>query len=79
VRAALRAIGEGVNLRGYFVWSLLDNFEWAHGYDIRFGLVHVDYSTQKRTLKQSARFFSDVIRSNGKALDSEERSISARG
>jgi beta-glucosidase len=69
LRAARQAIQDGVDLRGYFAWSLLDNFEWAHGYDMRFGLVHVDYSTQKRTLKESGRFYSEVIRTNGEALE----------
>ena len=68
IRAAQRAIETGVKLRGYFAWSLLDNFEWSHGYDLRFGLVHVDYATQKRTPKESARFYSEVIRTNGEAL-----------
>jgi beta-glucosidase len=65
IGAVRDAIAAGVDLRGYFVWSLLDNFEWAHGYSARFGIVHVDYSTQKRTLKASARFYADVIRRNG--------------
>ncbi|MGH7556726.1 MAG: family 1 glycosylhydrolase, partial [Gemmatimonadota bacterium] len=69
LRAARRAIEAGVDLRGYFAWSLLDNFEWAHGFLMRFGLVHVDYATQKRTPKESARFYSEVIRTNGGALD----------
>lgn len=51
--AARRAIADGVNLQGYFVWSLLDNYEWAFGYSKRFGIVHVDYPTQKRTPKAS--------------------------
>jgi beta-glucosidase len=51
---------------------LLDNFEWAHGYTKRFGLVHVDYSTQERTPKQSARFYAEVIRSQGAALGEDE-------
>jgi beta-glucosidase len=68
VRAARRAIEAGVDLRGFFVWSLLDNFEWSHGYSKRFGIVHVDYSTQKRTPKRSARFYADVIRGNGAVL-----------
>jgi beta-glucosidase len=51
---ARRAIGEGVPLKGYFVWSLLDNFEWAYGYSKRFGLVYVDYPSQKRLFKDSA-------------------------
>ena len=58
----------GVDLRGYFAWSLLDNFEWAYGYSKRFGLVHVDYATQQRTLKASARFYAEVIRTQGAAL-----------
>lgn len=62
--AVRRAISEGVPLRGYFVWSLMDNFEWAHGYSKRFGIVHVDFETQKRTLKDSARFYQRVIASN---------------
>ena len=68
LRAAHEAIAQGVDLRGYFAWSLLDNFEWSLGYSKRFGIVHVDYETQQRTLKASARFYSDVIRTNGGAL-----------
>lgn len=68
LRAAHRAIDQGVDLRGYFVWSLLDNFEWALGYSKRFGIVHVDFETQARTLKESARFYAEVIRSNGASL-----------
>jgi beta-glucosidase len=64
-REALRAVRDGVDLRGYFVWSLLDNFEWALGYSRRFGLVHVDYETLRRTPKESARWFADVIRRGG--------------
>ena len=62
--AARRAIADGVKLRGYFCWSLLDNFEWAHGYSKRFGLVYVDFATQRRTVKDSGRFFSEVARRN---------------
>ncbi len=69
LRAARRAMDAGADLRGYFVWSLLDNFEWSHGYSKRFGIVHVDYATQKRTPKASARFYSDVIRTHGAALE----------
>ncbi|HSD48906.1 MAG TPA: family 1 glycosylhydrolase, partial [Actinomycetota bacterium] len=58
--AALRARGAGVPLGGYFVWSLLDNFEWAEGYSRRFGLVHVDFETQVRTPKASARWFRET-------------------
>jgi len=68
LRAAHTAICQGVDLRGYFVWSLLDNFEWSLGYAKRFGLLHVDYETLERTPKSSARFYSDVIRSAGAVL-----------
>ena len=68
LRAARQALERGVDLRGYFVWSLLDNFEWSHGFSKRFGIVHVDYETQRRTLKASARFYSEVIRTRGAAL-----------
>ena len=61
----LNAIDRGVDLRGYFQWSLLDNFEWAMGYDMRFGIVHVDYDTLERTPKDSASFFSEVIKTRG--------------
>jgi beta-glucosidase len=59
--AASAAITAGVDLRGYLAWSLLDNFEWAHGYSKRFGLVHVDYGTMRRTPKRSALWYRDVI------------------
>jgi beta-glucosidase len=67
LRAAHRAIEDGVDLRGYFVWSLMDNFEWAFGYSKRFGLIHVDYETLQRTPKDSARWFAAVTRRNGLA------------
>jgi beta-glucosidase len=69
LQAARQAVVEGVDLRGYFVWSLLDNFEWQHGFSKRFGIVHVDFETQQRLPKTSARFYSRVIRSNGAALE----------
>ena len=59
-----RAIAEGYDVRGYFVWSLLDNFEWAEGNEKRFGIVHVDFATQRRTPKLSGRWYSEVIRAN---------------
>jgi len=68
LRAAHRALQRGVNLRGYFAWSLLDNFEWSLGYAKRFGLVHVDYETLRRTPKASARFYAEVIRTQGAEL-----------
>jgi beta-glucosidase len=55
------AIAAGVNVHGYFAWSLLDNFEWEHGYDKRFGIVYVDYASQRRIPKQSARWYRDFI------------------
>jgi beta-glucosidase len=71
--AAREAIRRGVDLRGYCVWSLLDNFEWALGYSKRFGIIHVDFETQKRTMKSSAHFYKDVIRTRGGALSGERR------
>jgi beta-glucosidase len=62
--AAARAIATGVPLRGYFAWSLMDNFEWAHGYSKRFGLIYVDYPTQRRVLKTSAHWYRRVIAAN---------------
>ncbi|WP_262285981.1 GH1 family beta-glucosidase [Micromonospora sp. MA102] len=63
--AAHRAIRDGVPLESYHVWSLLDNFEWNEGYEQRWGLVYVDYPTQRRVLKRSAHWYRDVIRRNG--------------
>ncbi|MBO8160224.1 MAG: beta-glucosidase [Thermosipho sp. (in: Bacteria)] len=60
--SALKAINEGVELKGYFIWSLLDNFEWAEGYSKRFGLIYVDYETQKRYLKRSAIWLKDFLK-----------------
>ena len=64
-RGARRDRRPGVDMRGYFVWSLMDNFEWALGLSKRFGIVHVDYDTQQRRLKDSARWYSAVIAANG--------------
>jgi beta-glucosidase len=63
--ATAEAIEEGADVRGYFAWSLLDNFEWAEGYGPRFGLTYVDYPTQRRIPKDSSRWYADVIRRNG--------------
>lgn len=65
LRAVEEAINRGVPVEGFFLWTLLDNFEWAAGYSERFGIVHVDFETQKRTLKDSARWYSEVIATNG--------------
>ncbi len=65
IKEAYNAIRDGVDLMGYFVWSLMDNFEWAHGYSKRFGIVYVDYATQRRILKDSAYFYKRVIENNG--------------
>jgi len=62
-----RAIGDGAPVRGYFHWSAFDNFEWSSGYATRFGLIHVDYATQKRTPKLSAAYFAEVARRNALA------------
>jgi beta-glucosidase len=64
-RAAHQSLAQGVDLRGYFVWSLLDNFEWEEGYSRRFGLVHVDYPSQRRLLKDSAHWYREVIQRGG--------------
>ncbi|MFO1449292.1 MAG: GH1 family beta-glucosidase [Opitutaceae bacterium] len=68
LRSIRRAIQEGIPVEGYFYWSILDNFEWAEGYKDRFGLVHVDYSTQVRTPKSSFHWYHDVIQSRGAHL-----------
>ncbi|MBB5159997.1 GH1 family beta-glucosidase [Saccharopolyspora phatthalungensis] len=64
LRAVHAAIERGADVRGYLAWSLLDNFEWAMGYTQRFGLIHVDFDTQQRTIKDSARFYSSVVENN---------------
>ncbi|USQ85589.1 GH1 family beta-glucosidase [Streptomyces phaeoluteigriseus] len=64
ISACARAVRKGAPLAGYYAWSLLDNFEWAYGYDKRFGLVHVDYATQTRTIKSSGHRYADIIRAH---------------
>jgi|CXWL01.1.fsa_nt_gi beta-glucosidase len=68
LRAVAAALAAGVDVRGYFAWSLLDNLEWSHGFSKRFGLVHVDFATLSRTPKASAHFYRDVARSRGASL-----------
>lgn len=65
IAALHRAIGDGADVRGYMVWSSFDNFEWALGYEKRFGLTYVDYETQKRTIKDSGRWYAKLIENNG--------------
>jgi beta-glucosidase len=59
-----RAVAEGVPVKGYFLWSLLDNYEWADGYEKRFGITYVDFKTQKRTLKLSGQLYKQIIANN---------------
>ena len=66
--ALKQAATDGVDIRGYFQWSLMDNFEWNFGYLERFGLVYVDFASQKRIWKDSAYWYRDVIAENGKSL-----------
>ena len=68
IGAFKRASEDGVKTKGYFQWSIMDNFEWQEGYKQRFGLVFVDYETCDRTLKDSAYWYSDVIKNNGEEL-----------
>ena len=60
-----KAIEEGIDIRGYYLWSLYDNFEWSAGYSYRFGIIHNNFETQKRTWKDSAYWYRDVIKNNG--------------
>jgi beta-glucosidase len=68
IGAVHEALAAGVNVHGYFAWSLLDNFEWSLGYSKRFGIVHVNFDTQERTPKDSARYYASVIASRGGVL-----------
>ena len=61
IYAMSKAIDEGAKVEGYFYWSLMDNFEWAEGYDMKFGLYQIDFNTQKRTLRNGSRKFIDII------------------
>ena len=68
IREFKRATSDGVQTLGYFQWTLIDNFEWAEGYDYRFGIIHIDYQTQKRTIKESGRWYAKLIQTNGSEL-----------
>jgi beta-glucosidase len=68
LEAVHQAVADGVDVRGYYVWSLMDNFEWAWGYDKRFGVVRVDFETQERTIKDSGYFYRDVVQRNSLPL-----------
>jgi beta-glucosidase len=67
--ATREAIAAGAPIEGFFVWSFLDNFEWAHGFEPRFGVVYVDYTTLDRHIKESGRFLAEVAATNGARLD----------
>ena len=62
---------EGMNIAGYYLWSLLDNFEWSFGYDKRFGIIYVDFDTQERIWKDSAHWYANVIQTHKAALPQE--------
>ena len=68
LREFRRAAEDGIPLKGYMHWSVMDNFEWAFGYNKRFGLIYVDYQTQERTIKDSGYWYKEVIESNGESL-----------
>jgi beta-glucosidase len=77
LRAAAGAIADGVDLRGYFVWSLMDNFEWAEGYGKRFGLIYIDYPSLRRIPKASARWYRDVIARHARAVGQNRPGMAA--
>jgi len=64
IKQVFRARHEGVNVNGYFAWSLIDNFEWKEGYRPKFGLVHIDFNTQQRIIKESGYWYSKLIQNN---------------
>ena len=69
LKALHDAIGKGVDVRGYMAWSLLDNLEWSLGYSKRFGITHVNFATQERTIKDSGLLYSEVIKTHGEVLN----------
>ena len=68
IKGMEKAVDEGADVRGYFEWTFLDNFEWAEGYDPRFGLIFVDYKTGRRIVKDSAWAYKKIIETNGETL-----------
>ena len=72
LEALAGSLEEGIPLKGYFAWSLMDNYEWAEGYAMRFGLVHVDYGTQARTIKKSGNWYRDLVRAHDEAAGTRE-------
>jgi beta-glucosidase len=77
IEAVAEAMRQGVRMEGYMVWSLLDNFEWASGYAKRFGIVHVDYATQKRTLKDSAIWYAAMLNARNGHRSQSAAAVSA--
>jgi beta-glucosidase len=69
LKALHDAIGKGIDVRGYMAWSLLDNLEWSLGYAKRFGITHVNFLTQERTIKDSGLLYAEIIRTHGAVLD----------
>jgi beta-glucosidase len=68
LKAVSKAIDLGAPVKGYYQWSLMDNFEWALGYEKRFGIIYVDFDTQERIIKDSGLWYRDQIRNNGKNI-----------
>lgn len=71
VKKLMDAADEGIPVMGYLYWSVMDNYEWAYGYDKRFGLIYVDYLTQKRVIKESGYWYKKLIESNGDILNKD--------
>ena len=79
LEAVADAIEAGVPVKGYYAWSMLDNYEWAEGYDERFGIIEVDFATQKRTPKRTARWYQQIVANNGlPSLPSELEALANR-